>query len=129
VQPYVPKMWAVFLFPYGDQITIGVGHDAIRKFDDVYHPAERGIDRRHLQTDDAPADDEKRAGAGGKFERGGGIEDSRIVRQQRQPRRFAAHRDDTVLVGDLCFAVVHGNNGLRRTAQTGAAMYGPDLPR
>ena len=51
----------VHLLPHLDEIAVGARHQAVEHLDDVEARAERRIDRRHLEADDAAADDEHAA--------------------------------------------------------------------
>ena len=62
--------------------------------------AERIEHARHLESDDAAADDQHRAGELRQFERIRGIDDARVLRQPGQPHRFRARGDDALLEAD-----------------------------
>ena len=90
----------VLFLPHLHEIAVGAHHDAVQHFDDVDAAAERRVDVRHLEPDDAAADDKHALRDRRQLERAGRIDDARIVRHERQLHRFAPRRDDRLLEAD-----------------------------
>src|SRR5690606_8565302 len=67
------------------------------ELDDAHLAAERLVDARHLQADDAAADDEQSPGELGQLERIARIHDARVVRKSWQTDRFRARSDDALI--------------------------------
>ena len=87
----------VALLPDLDEIAVGARHQAVEHLDDVDPRAERRVDRRHLEPDDAAADDQHALRDLAQLERAGRIDDARVFRHERQLHRLRARRDDRVL--------------------------------
>ena len=76
-------------------IVVGARHDLVHQLDDRHLRAERVIDGRHLQADDAAADDQQPLRHAVQLERSGRIDDARIVvRNERQFHGLRSGRDD-----------------------------------
>ena len=86
------------------QVAIAAGDQAIGEFDDTDLGAERVVNTRHFQADDAAADDEHALGQV-EFECASGIDDARIVGQAGQAHRFGTGGDDAVLERNLARAL------------------------
>ncbi|CAM5197284.1 hypothetical protein CDEN61S_00319 [Castellaniella denitrificans] len=84
----------VHLVPDLDQVAVGAGHQGGQHLHHVQAGAQRGVDRAHFQADDAAADDQHALGHRFQGQRAGGVDDARIVRQERQLHRLAAGGDD-----------------------------------
>src|SRR5207248_5067940 len=94
----------VDLFPDLDEVAIGPGHQSFEHFHDVDPRAQSGIDRAQLEADDSAADHEHALGDAPKLQRAGGVDDARVLRQERQLHRLAAGGDDRLLEADLPFS-------------------------
>ena len=70
------------------QVPIRAGHQAIAQFHHRDLHAERVVNASHLQTDDAAADHQQPFAIERQFQRAGGIDDARIIRQSGQTRRL-----------------------------------------
>ena len=57
------KTMGIKFLPDLYEITISTLHQTIEHFDDINAGTQRGVDRRHLKTDDAATDDEHSLGA------------------------------------------------------------------
>ena len=90
----------VHLLPDLEQISIGTLHDRIEHFHDFDTRAQRRIDRGHLQADDATADDQQPFRDEAQFQRAGGIDDARVVRDEGQMHRLTAGGDDALFEAD-----------------------------
>ena len=89
-----------------DEVGIGARHQLVHELDHGHLAAERAVHRRHLQADDAAADDEQSAGNIGEFERVGRIHQARIVPGEAgQFHRLRAGGDDALLERDQLRAV------------------------
>ena len=85
-----------------DEVAVAARNQRVGQFDNRHRNAECLIDGRHLEPDDAPADDEQAARQGVNFERTRRIHDPRIVRETGQADRLRARGDDALL--ELKFA-------------------------
>jgi hypothetical protein len=84
-----------------DQVLVGARDDLVHQLDDGDLGAQLVVHRRHLQPDDPAAEDEQPARHLLELERAGGVQDPRVVvRDERQPDRLGAGRDDRVLEVD-----------------------------
>ncbi len=84
----------VDLFPDAHQVAVRARHQAVHHLDHVQARAERRVDGAHFQADDAAADDQHALGHRAQFQRRSGIEDARILRNERQPRHLRTDGDD-----------------------------------
>ena len=100
LQHDVVEARCIHLLPHLDQVAVGTLHQAVEHLDHVQPRAERGVHRAHLQADDAAADDQHALGAGAQFQRAGGIDDARVVRQEGQAHGLRAGGDDALLEAD-----------------------------
>jgi hypothetical protein len=82
------------------EVRVGAGHELVEELHDGDARAQRGVDRRHLQADDAAPDHEQAPGNVLELERGGGVHDARIVRKVRDLEGPGARGDDRVLECD-----------------------------
>jgi hypothetical protein len=81
-----------------DQVLVGAGHQLVHELDHGHLAAERAIDRRHLQADDAAADHQQLLRDLGQFQRVGRIHHPRVVPgEDRQLHRLRAGGDDALL--------------------------------
>ena len=83
------------------QVRIGARHELRRELDHANLRAERVVHGRHLEADDAAADDQQPLRHVAELERAGRIDDARIVRDERQFDGLGARRDDALLEADL----------------------------
>ena len=90
----------VDLLPDLDQIAIRAGHQAVEHFHDVDARAQGRIHRGHFQADNAAADHQQPLGNAGQGQRAGGIDDARIIGQERQMHRLTASGNDAVFKTD-----------------------------
>ena len=97
LQHHVVEARRVELLPHLHEVAVRARHEPVEHLDDVEARAERRVHRRHLEADDAAADDEHPPRRVAELERAGGVDDARIVRQERQPRGLRARRDDRLL--------------------------------
>src|SRR5690606_33843350 len=98
-----------------------------RELDDRDAHAERFVHGRHLESDDAAADDEHPLWQLLELERTGRIHDARIVRHVRQPYRLGARGDDALVeVDGLDLAVAHDLDAVRADEPAGA-VHDADL--
>ena len=74
------------------QIGIGAGHQAIERLDDRHLGAERRVDGRELEPDDAAADHQQAPRHVFERERRGRVEHARVVREARAAARRASRR-------------------------------------
>ena len=77
-----------------DDVGIGARHELVHHFDDRDLRAERPIDGRHFEADDAAAEHKQAVRLKAQFERGGRIPDARIGRDEARRDRLRARRDD-----------------------------------
>ena len=84
----------VHLLPDLDEVAVGTEHQPVEHLDDVDACAERRVDRGHLESDDAAADDQHLLRHGAQPERSGGVHDTRVIGHERQAHRRRAGRDD-----------------------------------
>src|SRR5690606_28867087 len=97
-----------------DEIAVAARNQSLRQLDDRYAHAERVVYRRHLEADDAAADDEHALGQILELERAGRIHDPRIVGQVRQADRLRARGDDALIeIDGLRFAVADDLDPIR----------------
>ena len=94
------KRARVLLLPHLDEVAVGAGHHAVEHFDDVDARAERRVHGRHFETDDAAADHQHPLRNRLELQRAGGIDDARIVGNERQLHRLTAGGDDRLLEPD-----------------------------
>ncbi len=85
------------LLQWAHQVPIRAGHQTVAQFHHRDLHAERIVDAGHFQSDDAAADDQQALAIGRQFQRAGRVDDARIIRKTRQPRRLGAGRDDALL--------------------------------
>ena len=79
-------------------VGIGAGNEAVHELDDRHFAAERVVHRRHLEPDDAPADDEQAFGNLLELERAGRIHEAPIaIGQAGNARGLRAGGDDAVI--------------------------------
>ena len=88
------------LLEHADQVLVGARDQLVEQLDDGDLGAERVVDRRHLEADDAAADDQQPLRDAVDLERAGGVDDPVVLGQERQRRRLRARRDDAVLEAD-----------------------------
>ena len=81
----------------GDDVGVGAGHQLIHHLDHGDACAERIIDRRHLEADDAAAQDQHAFRDEAHLQRSGRIPDARIGRDEPGRDRLRAGGDDRVL--------------------------------
>src|SRR5207253_6861185 len=106
------------------QVEIAPLHEMRRELDDAHaHP--EGVEyARHLEPDDAAADDQQPAGEGRQLEGVGRIENARIVRQPRKPRGLRARGNDALIEVDaLRAARAHHFEYVRAHEPPGAAHH------
>ena len=77
-----------------DDVAVRAGNELVHHFDDGDLRAQRVIDRRHLQPDDAAAEDQQPLGREFQLERAGRIPDARIARDEAGRRRLRTGGDD-----------------------------------
>ena len=77
-----------------DDVGIGARHQLVHHLDHRDPGAERVIDRRHFEADDAAAEDQHPLGDEPQLERRGRIPDARIGRDEAGRDRFGARGDD-----------------------------------
>ena len=65
------------------EVRIGARHQLAGELDHRELRAQRGIHRGHLEADDAAADDQQPLRHAAELQRAGGIDDARIVRDER----------------------------------------------
>ena len=81
-----------------DEVGVRARHQLVHEFDHGDFGAERAIDRRHFQADDAATDDEQRLRDVLEFERVGRIHHAAVVPGEgRQLHRLRAGGDDALL--------------------------------
>ena len=90
----------VLLLPHLDRVAVRALHHRVEHFDDVDAGAERGVDGRHFEADDAAADDQHLLRNEAQFKRAGRIDDALIVRQERQADGRRTRGDDALLEAD-----------------------------
>ena len=83
------------------QVGVGARDQLVHHLDDRDLGAERVVHGRHLEADDAAADDEEPPGHVVGSERAGRVDDARIVREERQLHRARAGGDDAAVEADL----------------------------
>src|SRR5437016_2712357 len=106
------------------QIRIASRHQLRGELDDAHaHP--EGVEyARHLEPDDAAADDQQPAGEGRQLEGVGRIENARIVRQPRKPHGLRARGNDALIEVDaLRAARAHHFEYVRAHEPPGAAHH------
>ena len=96
----VVKAWRVHLLPDLHEVAIRALHQAVEHFDHVKPCTERAVNGAHLQTDDAAAQNQHALGHFLQRQCAGGIDDTRIVRHERQAYRLRTSGDDAVLERD-----------------------------
>jgi len=98
-------MWAVASFPITEEraheIRVATHHQRIHELDDTDSAAQRMIDGRHLEPDDAAPDHEQALGHLVERERARGIDDPRVIRKAGQAGGLRTGGDDGVLKGDV----------------------------
>ena len=82
------------------QVRIGPRHQRAGELDETHRSTERIEDARHLESDDAAADDQHWTRERRHFECIRGIDDARVLRQTRQAHGFRARGDDALLEAD-----------------------------
>ena len=102
------------------QVAIAAGHQPVGQLDHAHLHAERVVDGRHLQADDAPADHQQ-AARQVQVERGRRIHDARVVGKPGQPHRLGAGRDDAAGKAQLPDAPLAVDFELVRGGEPGGA--------
>src|SRR3954469_11292519 len=94
-------------FISGVTMSFGAGDDLVHQLDDGHLGAQRVVDRRHLQPDDAAAQHQQPLRHTTKLQRPGTVDHARIVvRDERQRHRLRSGGDDRLIEGhDLLRAV------------------------
>ena len=87
----------VLLLPHLDRVGVRALHQAVEHLDHVDARAQRGVDGRHLQPDDAAADHQHLRRHLAQLERAGRVDDAGVARQEGQVHRGRAGGDDAVL--------------------------------
>ena len=83
-----------------DDVAVGARHQLVHHFDDGDLRAERAIDRRHLQPDDAAAEDQQPLGRQSQLQRVGRVPDARVMRDEARRHRLRAGGDDRRVEAD-----------------------------
>ena len=84
-----------------DDVLVGAGDDLVHQLDDRHLGAERVVDGRHLQPDDAAADHQQALRHAVELQRAGAVDHARVVmRDEGQRHRLGAGGDDRLLEGD-----------------------------
>jgi hypothetical protein len=96
LQHDVVETASVERLPNLHQVPVRPTHQAVEHFDYVEPGAQRRVHRAHFQAYDAAADDEHVLRTRAQFQRRGRVDDARIVRNERKPRRLRPGRDDRI---------------------------------
>ncbi len=115
------------LFQRPDQVGIATGHELRGQFHHTHTAAHSVVHARHLQTDDAAADDQQAAAKLRKLERIARVHDARIGRQPGKTNRFRACRDDALIEADALGAAASHHFDDVRADETTDTLHDLDL--
>ena len=109
-----------------DEVAIATWHQTLGELDDADLDTERLVNGRHLEADDAAADNQQAPGQV-ELERAGRIDDSWIVGQPGQAGGLGTRRDDALRKAHRSCITPFGNAHLVRTGKLARALDHRDL--
>ena len=109
-----------------DQVPVAARNQAIGHLDHAHLHAERGVDGRHLEANDAATDDQH-PGWQVEFQRSGRVDHPRVVGKAGKADRLRAGRDDAPIEAQAPHAIPAGDRKLVRRGEPRIATDHRDL--